>query len=521
MTIIRNLKLKRGETEDKLKILAARELKINPNEIKQLDIIKKSLDSRKKASIVWIYSVRVFLQNEEISYEKYEIPSCVKPKSRPVIVGFGPAGMFSALVLSKAGLCPIILERGDDVDTRQMKIDEFRQGGKLDTESNVQFGAGGAGTFSDGKLNTGTHNERIKWVLEQFHAHGAKESILYEAKPHLGTDVLVDVVRNIGETVTKNGGEIRYRNKLEKLNIIDGKVVSIEVKNATETYTLDCEQLILAIGHSARDSFEMLHSLNVPMQAKAFSMGARIEHKQTLIDKIQYGAYREELPTADYAVNAHLPNGTSAYTFCMCPGGEVFASSSEEGTVLTNGMSYSKRDGENANSALLVTLQPEDFPYEGVLGGMYWQREIEKRAYEYGGGNYKAPCQLLGDFMKNIPSTGCKSVKPTYKPDVVYGDICEVLPKRITDVLREAIPALNRKMRGFDNAHAVLTAPETRSSSPVRILREKESCMSEVVGLYPCGEGAGYAGGITSAAVDGIRCAEKLLEKYTALGSVS
>ncbi len=321
------------------------------------------------------------------------------------------------------------------------------------------------------------------------------------------------MVQNIRREIIALGGEVRFGTRLERLVIDGGRLTGAVLSAAGEEYTVPCGELILAIGHSARDSFETLHAQNVPMERKAFSMGVRIEHLQPAIDLAQYGRERGGLPAADYSLNVHLPDGTSAYTFCMCPGGQVFAAASEAGGVVTNGMSYSHRDGENANSALLVTLHTEDFPGSGVLAGMYWQREIERAAYAYGGGNYLAPAQRVGDFLAGRASTGPGEVKPSYRPGVVWGDICEVLPERITVVLRRALPELGKKLRGFDAPDAVLTAPETRSSSPVRILRDA-SLSSEIAGLYPCGEGAGYAGGISSAAVDGMRCAEAVIKRH-------
>ena len=526
MILVRNLKLRPDEPLELLPALAAKKLRVDPAEIGAWKPVKRSLDARKKPDIFYVCSAALSLRGDEgrllarlrdrdvLPYEEpvYEIPAVAAPVPRPVVVGFGPAGMFAALLLSLAGARPIVLERGQDAQTRRAAVEAFRAGGPLDPENNVQFGEGGAGTFSDGKLNTGTHDRRIAFVLRQFAAHGAPESVVYDAKPHIGTDVLVDLVQNFRKTVLAHGGEIRFGSRMERLLLRDGAVAGAEVRGPEGTYVLPCERLILAIGHSARDTFLALHEQGVAMEAKAFSMGVRIEHRQETIDRAQYGRPRAHLPAADYALHEKLPDGTSAYTFCMCPGGEVFAAASEEGGVVTNGMSFSKRDGENANSALLVTLHPEDFPGDDVFSGMRWQRRIEKAAYACGGGDYRAPAQLAGDFLAGRPSTGPGSVTPSYRPGVVWCDLHEVLPARITGVLEQAIPALGKKLRGFDEPDAVLTAPETRSSSPVRILRG-DSCEAPIRGLYPCGEGAGYAGGITSAAVDGLRCAEAVLEK--------
>ena len=524
MIVVSNLKLKPGESEKKLPKMAAQALHLRPEELTSCTIFKKSLDARRKKDIHYVYAMAVTVSGDEETIARrcpkasvrekvsYEIPRA-KSEKRPIIVGFGPGGMFAALVLTAAGLRPLVLERGGDVDSRQKAVDTFHQGGPLDPENNVQFGEGGAGTFSDGKLNTNTHDSRISWVLEQFAAHGAKPSIVYDAKPHIGTDVLVKVVKNIRETVIHGGGEVRFGAKVTGLKT-DGDRLTGVVVNGSEV--IEADDVILAIGHSARDTFTWLNEMGVNMTRKPFSMGVRIEHSQEAIDKTQYGMARgRDLPPVSYTLNCHLPDGGSAYTFCMCPGGYVFAAASEEGGVCTNGMSYSGRSGENANAALLVTLLPEDFPGTDVLGGMEWQREIERAAYHYGGDNYLAPCQLVGDFLANRPSTGCRSIEPTYAPGVVYGDLRRVLPERITSVMAGAIPALGKKLPGFDNPDAVLTGPETRSSSPVRIVRGEDCQSLNLRGLYPCGEGAGYAGGITSAAVDGIRCAEAVLHRYT------
>ena len=525
MILIRNLRLDIGQSEEKLKEKAARQLRIPSRAIKNFKITKLSLDARKKNDIHWLYSVAITADNENkiLSNNKskniaiydepeYSVPMC-HSDMRPVVVGFGPAGMFAALVLSMAGLSPIVIERGCDALTRKKKVDEFRSGGELDPECNVQFGEGGAGTFSDGKLGTGIRDRRIRWILQTFHDHGAPKNILYDAKPHIGTDILINVVQNIRRTIINNGGEVRFNSKLTGLVVENNEICAVKVRNQSgEEYELACSKLVLAIGHSARDTFEMLERSEIPMEPKPFSMGVRIEHKQTDIDIAQYGTEIDSLPAADYSLNVHLPDGTSAYTFCMCPGGEVIAAASERGGICTNGMSNSARDSENANSALLVTLHPDDFPYDGVLGGMYWQRDIERKAFDLSC-SYRAPAQTVGDFMAHKKSTCSDSVSPSYRPGVYWCDLHDVLPERITKVIENALPELGKKLHGFDAPEAVMTAPETRSSSPVRILRD-ENRQSRIRGLYPCGEGAGYAGGITSAAVDGMKCAEEIISEF-------
>lgn len=524
MIRIRDIILPAQHDQNALLYHAAQALHVRAGDIQSLQIFRRSLDARKKPLLRWVYTVdvtlksgegRILRQNKSNKITKetpyyYRIPR-VSGAQRPVVVGFGPAGMFAALVLAMAGMQPIVLERGEPASERRGKVEAFWNGGALDPESNVQFGEGGAGTFSDGKLNTGTKNERSRWVLRQFVAAGAQEEILYDAKPHVGTDVLYTVVQNLRRRICDLGGEVRFGARLTGLGRENGALVSCTYVQGGEERSIPCSRLILAIGHSARDTFRMLEQLGIPMEPKPFSMGVRIEHRQTDIDRAQYGGERPTaIPPADYKLSVHLPDGSSAYTFCMCPGGQVVAAASQTGGVVTNGMSNSARDGENANAALLVTLKPEDFPYPGVLGGVQWQEEIERRAFEVGGGNYRAPAQTVGDFLANRPSQTLGGVAPTYRPGVTLCDLHTVLPERLTATLEQALPALQDSLACFAAPDALLTAPETRSSSPVRILRN-EGCESAFAGLYPCGEGAGYAGGIMSAAVDGMLCAEAVI----------
>ena len=527
MIRIRDLSLTPNETLNRLVQLAAKHLRIREHEIVHLHIRKKSVDARKKTDIRIMYTVDVEVKEREDKLLKrlrdpkvslardyqYEVPQLKQqPAHRPVVVGFGPAGMFAALVLAEAGMKPIVLERGMDAKSRHEKVQEFWQTGKLDPQCNVQFGEGGAGTFSDGKLNTGVKNERCRWVLEQLANAGAHGEILFDAKPHVGTDVLLTVVQNIRERIIDLGGEVRFQTQMLRTEQANGQLTGLWIRQQEEEILVPCRQAILAIGHSARDTFRQLHQDGIPMEPKPFSMGVRIEHKQSMVDQSQYGCFagNPNLPAADYKLNVKLPDGGSAYTFCMCPGGHVVAAASEEGRVVTNGMSYVARDGENANAALLVTLNPVDFPDKSALGGMFWQQELESRAFTAGGSNYHAPCQLVGDFLAGKKSEKLGAVAPTYRPGITLCDLHDVLPERITSVLEKALPILDQRLHGFADPDAVLTAPETRSSSPVRIIRD-ETKQSALRGLYPCGEGAGYAGGIMSAAVDGMLCAEALI----------
>lgn len=524
MIRIRDIALPPEHNPHQLNYEAAQLLKVSNSKIRQVKIVRRSVDARKKPDVKIIYTIEVAVDGNEgkilrnsgckrasIAKGNYYKPPKQKLESekRPVVVGFGPAGMFAALILSMAGLKPIVLERGEDAQSRHDKVEKFFATGELDTRSNVQFGEGGAGTFSDGKLNTGVNNPRIGWVLDQFVKFGAREDILYDAKPHVGTDVLLNVVQNIRKRVITLGGEVRFNSQVTGLRIENGQLTGLQVNGGE---IVETDRAVLAIGHSARDTFELLHSLNIPMEPKAFAMGARIEHKQSMVNTSQYGENNPVLPPADYKLVQHLDE-KSVYTFCMCPGGYVVAAASEEGRVVTNGMSYADREGENANAALLVTVNPEEFPDKSTLGGMYWQRQIEETAYRVSG-SYRAPAQKVGDFLKGVPSTGPGSVQPTYRPGVTWCDLHDVLPEQLTRAMEEALPKLDDQLKGYADPDAVLTAPETRSSSPVRILRGEDR-QSQIKGLYPCGEGAGYAGGIMSAAVDGIQTAEAILAELT------
>ncbi|MDE6752664.1 MAG: hypothetical protein K2J59_07850 [Eubacterium sp.] len=527
MIRINEIKLSLEEDESLLKDKAAKILKINQKYIHTLTIYKKSIDARKKENIHFTYAVDLTIgldeeqivskcKSNKVQLTKpyiYEIPENKRSsKYRPIIAGFGPAGMLAGLILAEAGLRPIILERGKDIDARQKDVNEFWTKRRLDEESNVQFGEGGAGTFSDGKLTTGIKSPFIRKVLDELYEAGAPEEILYSSKPHIGTDRLAVVVKNIRKKIEKLGGEVWLETKLEKLIVYNGFVQGIQYTKKGKTSDMEADSVIMAIGHSARDTVEMLYNLGAEIIQKPFSVGARIEHPQSLINKAQYGKFagHEKLGAADYKLSCHGLHERGAYTFCMCPGGTVVAAASEKEGVIVNGMSSLARDGENANSALLVGIEPCDFPSEHPLAGIYYQREIEHTAYLLAGGDYRAPAQLVGDFLAGKESKGLGSVNPTCPTGVTLTNLDECLPQKVSATMKSAIVEMDKKLNGFNMYDAVLTAPETRSSSSVRILRD-EFCQCNISGVYPCGEGAGYAGGIVSAAVDGIKCAHAVL----------
>ena len=518
---------------------AARLLSLAPADIAHNELHRTSIDARKKSDVHFTVSVRFGLRDgldqagvlaradakaaRRIRIVDEDSPSYPAPLSkharpalRPVVVGAGCAGLFAALTLAEAGLEPLLIERGDNAADRTRAVEHFNATGELDLESNIQFGLGGAGTFSDGKLTTGTKNPAHHLILQTLVDAGAPREILWEAKPHVGSDILPGVVTHMVARIRDLGGEVLFRTRLVDIDRgSSGQVEAVHVShNSEDEERIACSHLILACGHSARDVFELLDRRGFELARKTFAVGARIEHLQADIDRSQYGpaAGHPALGAAPYKLVAHTKNGRSLFSFCMCPGGEVVAAASEAGGVVTNGASLHARAGKNANAALLVNVNPQDLPGDDVLAGIRLQRECERMAYELGGGAYKAPAQLVGDFLCGIPSVRGGKVTPTYPRGVTWGSINMALPQHVTETMRMGIPELARRLRGFDDEEAVLTGVESRSSSPVRILRG-EDFQSPIRGLYPCGEGAGYAGGITSAAVDGIRVAEAIASK--------
>ncbi len=519
-------KMKEGKEEIQLKKEVAKLFRMDESKILKLIIRKKSIDARKKNEIKYIYTVDVSLPKEDAILKRNRnqnitltkdtdygfAPSGKLPlKHRPVVVGTGPAGLFCAYMLAKEGYKPIVLERGADVDTRVSDVNEYWKTRQLKPESNVQFGEGGAGTFSDGKLNTVVKDAsgRNMLVYEVFVEHGAPEEILYQNKPHIGTDRLRDVVRSMRKQIIAWGGEVHFNSKMTDLIIEDNTLKAIVVNDSNR---IDCNLCVLALGHSARDSFEMMYKRNLPMEQKNFAIGLRIEHPQEVINQSQYGDAYNKLPAADYKLTYHASNNRSIYSFCMCPGGFVVNASSEEGHMVVNGMSNYKRDAYNANSAMVVNVTKEDFEGDSPLAGMYFQRKFEKAAYELGKGF--VPIQRFGDFKTGEVTKEFGNVNPNIKGEYTFANLRECVPNYVAEAIVEGVEYFESKIKGFGNEDAILSGVETRTSSPIRILRNEEF-ESTVSGIYPCGEGAGYAGGITSAAMDGIKVFEAIANRYT------
>lgn len=512
---------------DELESLLLKKLSLKKEDLLQWKIQRRSLDAR-KGELRYVYSLLLETRNTwkprgknpnlQVYEEKpYTVPfihtSKKEDHTRPIVIGSGPAGLFCALILAEQGMQPLLLERGDAVETRAKKVAEFWEKGLLDTQSNMQFGEGGAGTFSDGKLNTGIKDSagRMQKVLDSFVEAGAPSEILISNKPHIGTDYLEIAVKNLRKKIEALGGEVRFRAQVTNLKIENQKILGVEV-NGQEN--IEASQVVLAIGHSARDSFEMLQSQKIPMEKKIFAVGLRIEHSQSLINRVQYGqkyANRTDLPAADYKLAYKTAEGRGVYTFCMCPGGYVVQAASEEGMCVTNGMSYYSRASRNANAAVLVNVYPEDFPSSDVLAGVSYQRDLEKKAFQLGGGDYSLPIQRLEDFRLGRVSQAFGLIEPETKGVTAFADLNLLWDQTISQSLVEGLQSFERKISGFAQGDALLSGVESRSSSPVRILRN-EQYQSSIQGLFPCGEGAGYAGGIMSAAVDGIKVAEAVLK---------
>lgn len=540
MIRINQIKLDYRHTEKDLTDKIYSVLKISPKDMENYQIAKKSIDARKdksgKHSVKFIYAVDVWVKNEKKAmarikdknvsiYKKqpyvFKVTGTLEMKHRPVIIGSGPAGLFCALMLARNGYDPVLIERGADVDERTKAVDEFWKNGVLSPDCNVQFGEGGAGTFSDGKLNTLVKDKTGKntAVLEIFAEAGAGEEILYLNKPHIGTDVLVNVVKNIREEIKSLGGDVLFHTKLVDIHIEDGKLETIEVETKKDgiisKQTICTDVLVLAVGHSARDTFTMLYEKHMAMEQKPFAIGVRVEHPQTMINKAQYGIEKDELlPAADYKLTYTTEKGRSVYTFCMCPGGHVVNASSEAGYITVNGMSYQARNSENANSAVIVNVTPDDFGSDHPLAGVEFQRRWEMACFDLVKGQNNIPVQLFGDFEKHRISGDYGRIKPVHKGQNVFADLHHCLPDYVCDSLIEGMHAFGQRIRGFDREDTVMSGIEARTSSPLRMVRNNDTLQSNLKGIFPCGEGAGYAGGITSAAMDGIRVAEAIASIY-------
>lgn len=520
MIRVSNIKIRKDLSEEDVYKYTIKKNRIHEQDILEWQISKKSIDARKKDDVHYNYSIDFKLKDEN-KYPKFKkVKEFEMPKinsknldcKKPIIVGCGPSGLFAALIMVQNGLKPIVIEQGDTALKRKEIVENFFKTGKLNPLSNVQFGEGGAGTFSDGKLTTGINSPFCTKVLQEFVNFGAPKQILYLSKPHVGTDNLINILQNMRKYIISKGGTFLFNTKVTDFEISNGKISDVTCQNGSDIKKIEATHVVLAIGHSARDTFEKLYEKGISMERKNFSVGVRIEHLQENINKAQYGNITKlKLPPAEYKLAYHSKSGRSCYTFCMCPGGQVIASSSDKNSIVTNGMSNFARNGKNANSALLVNVVPEDFEGASPLAGFYFQKNLEESAFKLGGSNYFAPVQKVSDFITNKKSETLGNVKPSYLPGVTLSNLNDILPDFVSSTLKEGIEYFDTKLHGFADPDSILTGVETRSSSPVKILRNSEF-VSNISGLYPCGEGAGYAGGITSAAVDGIKCAIAVLE---------
>lgn len=522
MLRLENIKIRQDLSEEEIVKEACKKYKLDYRDVEKYSIYKKSIDARNKNDIFYNYTIDVKYTGRKqcsnikvVNEESFDLKINIKRKNtvRPVIIGTGPAGLFCALTLVNNGIKPIIIEQGKKVEDRKKDIEKFQETGILNPNSNVQFGEGGAGTFSDGKLTTNVNNFLCRVVLNEFVKFGAPNQIMYVSKPHIGTDNLINIVANIRNYIIEKGGDFLFEEKVIDFDVENEALKSITYQNSNgRVNKIETDTAVFAIGHSARDTFEKMYEKGLQMEKKNFSVGVRIEHKQEMINKSQYGDKTTlKLPPAEYKLAYHGEDDRSCYTFCMCPGGVVIASSSDEGEIVTNGMSKFARDGENSNSAVLVNVTPDDFKGDSPLEGIYFQKELEEKAFILGGSNFYAPVQTVGDFLNDRKTTKLGKVKPTYKPGVTYVNLKDILPDFVSKTLKEGLIEFDKKIKGFADSDSILTGVETRSSSPVRIVRD-DKCMSNIKGIYPCGEGAGYAGGIMTAAVDGIRCAIEILE---------